>query len=136
NFLINAVQAIPKGLGRAVARIQARLDGARVVIEVRDTGVGFLPDVLVRMRNSFFTTKSQGHGTGLGLSIARGIVEKAGGAIRAISGSGLRPAAVGARFVVELPAARDVTAPSVSSAPPPASRPVRRSVLLVEDEPS
>jgi PAS domain S-box-containing protein len=136
NLLVNAVQAIPKGMGREVVRIEARRDGQAVRIEVSDTGEGIAPELLDRVWAPFFTTK-QGQGSGLGLSISRGIVERAGGTVHAESPSALRGGTRGARFVVTFPAATslDSTPPSSSGPPPGGVRP-RRTVLLVEDEPA
>jgi signal transduction histidine kinase len=50
-----------------------------VRIEVRDRGVGILPEHLGRIFEPFFTTKRTG--SGLGLAIARNIVEGLGGTI-------------------------------------------------------
>jgi two-component system sensor kinase FixL len=53
---------------------------------VRDTGPGIGPDLLDRIFDSFFTTKSEG--TGVGLSISRTIVEAHGGRIWAEPANG------------------------------------------------
>lgn len=137
NLLVNAVQAIPKGLGREVVRVEARREGSSVLVEVSDTGEGIPPELLDRVWKPFFTTK-QGQGTGLGLSISRGIVERAGGTVRAASPSRLRDGTRGTTFVVTLPAATalDTVPPASSSAPPPGEARPRRSVLVVEDEPA
>jgi signal transduction histidine kinase len=52
-----------------------------VVISVRDEGPGIPADVLPKMFQSHFTTKSARHGTGLGLSIILRLVREARGAI-------------------------------------------------------
>ncbi|MFY0584083.1 sensor histidine kinase [Cystobacter fuscus] len=80
NLLVNAAHAIPEGnaAGNEV-RVVTRREGARVRIEVRDTGVGISPEHLGRMFEPFFTTKPVGVGTGLGLSICHDIVTSFGG---------------------------------------------------------
>jgi signal transduction histidine kinase len=55
---------------------------ARVVIAVRDTGVGIPPATIERIFDPFFSTKEVGMGTGLGLSISHGIVASFGGELR------------------------------------------------------
>jgi two-component system NtrC family sensor kinase len=63
------------------ASIEAVPDG-RVLVKVRDTGVGIREEVLSRIFDPFFTTRKQGEGTGLGLSICHGIIQQLGGEIR------------------------------------------------------
>jgi two-component system sensor histidine kinase HydH len=64
NLTINSVQAMPDG-GEIV--LSTRVDGARVVIEVKDEGPGINPGDLDKIFDPFFTTKDTG--TGLGLSV-------------------------------------------------------------------
>lgn len=72
-------------------------DGGRVVrIHVSDTGPGIPPDVLARIFQPYFTTRSGG--SGLGLSTARRLVEEHGGRIEVHSEIGK-----GTEFVVVLP---------------------------------
>lgn len=75
NLMINAVEAMPNG-GRM--EVQTRVDEAqeRVVLSVRDTGEGILPEDEGRIFDPFFTRKAEG--TGLGLSICRRILERHG----------------------------------------------------------
>jgi len=54
--------------------------GRYVTIEVRDTGIGMTPEVLDRVYEPYFTTKTKGHG--LGLAATEGIVEAHRGALR------------------------------------------------------
>ena len=57
-------------------RIRTRADGAYLVVEISDTGVGMSSAVAARAFDAFYTTKEVGKGTGLGLDIARRIVER------------------------------------------------------------
>ncbi len=138
NLLVNAAQAIPRSYteGNRV-RVETRSDGQTVEIEVEDTGAGIPKEILPRIWQPFFTTKSPEVGTGLGLSISREIVEGAGGTLRVESPvtQGLSPR--GARFVVSLPAAfKGDDAAGPASAPASASATPRARVLVVDDEPA
>ena len=86
--------------------------GNHVVIEVEDDGPGIRPDQLERVFERFYTDRADagadafGQNSGLGLSISKQIVEAHRGRIWAENIEGLTETApVGARFVVELPAA-------------------------------
>ncbi|WIG97485.1 GAF domain-containing protein [Myxococcus sp. SDU36] len=107
NLLINAAQAIPLGNSEQhEVRLSLRKAGDRVVIEVRDTGVGMPPEVRARIFDPFFTTKPVGEGTGLGLSICHGIVTGFGGDISVESEEGR-----GSTFRVSLPVAQRAKEP-------------------------
>lgn len=105
NLLINARDAIEErwagreaGEGDKRIHIATYHDGQRVIIEIRDTGVGVPPHLAERIFEPFFTTKQAGQGTGLGLSISYGIVKDCRGTIR------VKPAPEGgACFVIEFP---------------------------------
>ena len=71
----NALDAIDDA-GTGTLRIRTRADGACVVVEIGDTGVGMSPAVAARAFDAFYTTKPVGQGAGLGLDIARRIVER------------------------------------------------------------
>jgi signal transduction histidine kinase len=57
-------------------RIRTRADGAYIVVEIGDTGIGMSPAVAARAFDAFYTTKPVGKGAGLGLDIARRIVNR------------------------------------------------------------
>jgi signal transduction histidine kinase len=79
NLVDNAVDAMD---GRGTLTVRTSAEGARVVVEIADTGPGMPPEVAARAFEPFFTTKDVGKGTGLGLDIARRIVvERHGGEI-------------------------------------------------------
>jgi two-component system NtrC family sensor kinase len=83
NLLVNAAHAIPEGdpdHNEILVATRADAQG-RVVIEVRDTGVGMPEEVKRHVFEPFFTTKTGGRGTGLGLSICQTIVSSLGGEI-------------------------------------------------------
>lgn len=52
-----------------------------LLVTVRDTGPGISPEVLPKIVEPFFTTKSARQGTGLGLSIVQRLVKEARGAL-------------------------------------------------------
>ncbi|MCK5100522.1 MAG: PAS domain S-box protein [Desulfobacteraceae bacterium] len=57
------------------------LHGTFFELNISDTGQGMAPEVLAKIFNPFYTTKSQDKGTGLGLSTVHGIVKSCGGDI-------------------------------------------------------
>jgi signal transduction histidine kinase len=95
NLVVNAVQAMPEG-GRLT--VATRTSGDRVVLSVRDTGMGMTDETRRQIFVPFFTTKDVGEGTGLGLPVVHGIVSAHGGRIRVESEVGR-----GSLFEVELP---------------------------------
>lgn len=100
NILSNAVQAI-KGSGRiwiSTRTIRVRGKNEMVQIAIQDSGVGMSPEVVEKIFDPFFSTKSVGQGTGLGLSITYGIVQSHGGDIQVKSQPG-----TGTEFIVTIP---------------------------------
>jgi signal transduction histidine kinase len=95
NLLINAHQAI-KGAG--TVEIATRGSGTEVIVQVKDTGSGIHPEMLDRIWDPFFTTKSVGQGLGLGLAVTYNIVKRHGGDIKVESQKG-----EGSIFTVRLP---------------------------------
>ena len=92
NLLVNARQAMPNG-GRLIVRLAHDPATGLVDLTVRDTGCGMTPDVMRRIFEPHFTTKSGPDesgkgGTGLGLSACREIVEGHRGRIRVESAVG------------------------------------------------
>lgn len=79
NLILNALHALPdrkKGV-----RVRTSLEGGSVAIEVHDEGCGMSREVLDRVLEPFFTTKSDRGGTGLGLSISYSIIKDHKGAL-------------------------------------------------------
>lgn len=101
-LLSNAIKFTHPGGKVAVS---AANDGARVVIDVADTGIGIAPDFLPHVFDRFSqadpsTTRNHG-GIGLGLSIAKHLVELMGGEIVATSSGDNRGATFTLRFPLQ-----------------------------------
>jgi len=102
--------------------------GRYLLLQVSDTGQGMAPEVMERMFEPYFTTKSIREGTGMGLAVVHGIVENHGGGIAIDSKPGQ-----GTTFEVYLPSVGsegiDLTAVSAAELPRGHER-----ILLVDDE--
>ena len=99
HLLSNALKFTPSG----TIWVQLLRDAGAVILRVRDTGEGIVPDFLAHVFDRFTqgdtsTTRSHG-GLGLGLALARHVVDLHGGLIRASSGG----TGHGATFEVHLP---------------------------------
>lgn len=108
NLVLNAREAMGDK-GRLVIRasrfpcsrekgLPLRREGAYAKVEIIDSGCGICEDVIPRIFDPYFTTKSGG--TGLGLALTYQIVKAHGGHIEVFSRAG-----EGATFVVYLPCA-------------------------------
>ena len=132
SLLMNAAQAFvvrDPSRNRVTVRTFATADG-RVAVEVEDNGPGIEEDVLPRIYDPFFSTRSVGKGTGLGLAIAHAIVTAIGGEISCVTTVG-----AGTTFRVLLAVAPPVvTTASVPEMPARARR--RGNVLVIDDEPA
>ena len=107
NLVNNAIKFTEKG---KIALSAHPMDGARVLITVKDTGLGIPPDKLEAVFQEFTqvdtsTTRKVG-GTGLGLPISRRLVEMHGGRLWAES-TGVN--GEGSTFHVEMPLEARVT---------------------------
>jgi two-component system phosphate regulon sensor histidine kinase PhoR len=103
NLMDNAVKYTLQGEITVTAERIETVDGAWVVISVRDTGVGIPPEHLPRIFERFYRVDKarsrQRGGFGLGLSIAKHLAENLGGTITVQSQVGK-----GSTFAVWLPA--------------------------------
>jgi CheY-like chemotaxis protein len=132
NLLNNAAKYTEKG---GHIWLTAEQQGGKVVISVRDTGMGIAAEHLPHIFEMFSQAvpaleRSQG-GPGVGLALARGLVELHGGTIEARS-TGMGK---GSEFIVRLPTAEaSVPLPQqpVASQAKPNSGPIYR--ILVADD--
>ncbi len=145
NLLANAARYTEKG---GEISLRARHEDDKIVIRVRDNGVGIPPEKLPLMFELFAQgdrtlARSEG-GLGIGLTLVRSLTEMHGGTVEASSeGKGK-----GSEFIVRLPASPAVSAsaagmvapadparaarmPAATKAAPPAGP--KRRVLVVDD---
>lgn len=104
NLLNNARDVLENQNGIRSLTVRVSKKGAKVFLEIQDTGTGIPIDVQNRMFNPFVTTKPVGKGTGLGLSISYGIVKRHQGEIS------FKTNPSGTTFIVELPLASEAAA--------------------------
>jgi signal transduction histidine kinase len=74
NNAVEAMQDIPKKDRRITIECRHAFD--KVIIQICDSGPGISEDIIHRIFDPYFTTKSKQNGTGLGLYIASQIVQK------------------------------------------------------------
>ncbi len=74
-ILSNAVESLPESVGEV--RINARLDGGQVILEIADTGRGIPEAELPYILDPFYTTKAVG--VGIGLPKADRVIREHGG---------------------------------------------------------
>jgi PAS domain S-box-containing protein len=93
---VDAMQAVPQRSHALLIRTY-RDEAHRVVVAVKDSGVGIPPDSVDRLFDAFFSTKPSG--LGIGLSVCRSIISDHGGRLWAANNTG-EP---GATFQFALP---------------------------------
>jgi signal transduction histidine kinase len=105
NLLLNAIQASPPGEAVSI-RVAAGRD--EICVMVADRGRGIPDDVLPRIFDPFFSTKTEEPhgGMGLGLSVSRSVVEAMGGRIEVDSREG-RGSAFTAVFPISIDASQE-----------------------------
>jgi PAS domain S-box-containing protein len=114
NFILNAKDALHGREGPRIRIVTQHTDAA-VHMRVEDNGIGMPEEVLRRIYDPFFTTKSnpaqgQRKGTGLGLAVTYGIVQEHAGTIDVSSTVG-----EGTVFEVVFPAVESAVAPAAET---------------------
>lgn len=85
--LVLAVRALVKNAVEATngdnkpIEIEAQINGAEILLEIRDSGIGMDGEALERIGEPFFSTKGQGKGMGLGVYLSKLTVEQLGGSL-------------------------------------------------------
>ena len=96
NLISNAIHALPEK-GGLISIQTSDLQNKGVQIIIRDNGHGMDENMVSKVFNPFYTTRSQREGTGLGVSISYGLVRRYGGNIEVTSTLKL-----GTEFIVSL----------------------------------
>lgn len=130
NLLNNAAKYTSEG-GKITLSILR--EGANIVLEVRDTGIGIAPDILPQIFDLFTQADhslahSQG-GLGIGLTLVRQLVEIHGGTVTAAS-AGIGQ---GSSFTVRLPALSKESS-ATESAPTESALPMPKFRILIVDD--
>lgn len=86
NLSRNAMEAMEEMSSGGILTIETQFDGERVQLRIRDTGPGIPTDIVGRLFEPFYTTKSKG--TGLGLPLCLSIVERHEGTIEVNTSEG------------------------------------------------
>ena len=72
NIILNAMDAVKGRDNSEISILTTVNNNNRVVIDIKDNGVGIKPDILDKIFMPFFTSKK--HGSGIGLSLSRQIM--------------------------------------------------------------
>jgi signal transduction histidine kinase len=141
NLVVNAQEAMPHGgelklITKNVVieeeqckQIPESRPGRFVRVTVADTGVGMTEEMLQRIFEPFFSTKTPGKGAGLGLSVVYGIVKEHQGFLQIQSEQGQ-----GTVCQIYLPALDVPDRQKVKRIPFDAYQGQGKGILMVEDE--
>jgi PAS domain S-box-containing protein len=139
NLLGNAIKFTEEGAVTVSVGLEPGRGAGRLVLRVRDSGIGMTPEQLGRLFRPFVqadeSTSRRFGGTGLGLTIVRHLAQLLGGDVRVSSTAG-----VGSVFtvVVDAPASTEQAAEALFASTPVADADDRRPlvgvhVLVAED---
>jgi signal transduction histidine kinase/CheY-like chemotaxis protein len=131
NLLINAAKYTDQG---GEIRLRAVQERGRIVVTVRDNGIGIAAEMMPRL----FTLFSQAHtaldrsegGLGVGLALVRGLVALHGGKVEARSDGPGR----GSEFIVHLPLGTNAAEPVESESEPEIAESGATLRILVVDD--
>ena len=129
NIVLNANQAME---GSGTIKIWILLDSAdeqvpELIITIKDDGPGMEPELLPKIFDLYFTTRSDG--TGLGLATAHSIITKHGGSVQAESVLGS-----GSTFTIRLPAVSKHSAFCETLALPTGEDELLRILVMDDDD--
>ncbi len=133
NIVINAQQAMPNGGSIEISAENQSFEenehpplvkGNYVRVSIKDNGIGIPKNIMPRIFDPFYTTKTKGHG--LGLATCYSIINRHGGCIEVESEAGK-----GALFHVFLPASTEAALASVAAN---AGHRGSGTILVVDDE--
>ncbi len=113
-ILLNVMSNACKFTAHGQITLRAAISGDDVLLSVKDTGPGIMPDELPLVFQPFKQTQAglrHGGGTGLGMPISRNLVEKHGGQLWVESEPGQ-----GATFFISLPIRSESLKPTISAA--------------------
>jgi signal transduction histidine kinase len=88
NIINNSAQAIINKTNlneEGIIEIRSKVENEKIVILIKDNGIGMSPQTLKKIFDPFFTTNDVGQGTGLGLSISYNIIKNHSGEIQVVS---------------------------------------------------
>jgi PAS domain S-box-containing protein len=129
NLLTNAAKFTP---ANGDIRVNSRIEDGHAIIEVRDTGVGIVADLLPKLFDWFVQgqrslDRSEG-GLGIGLSVCKRLIEMHGGRVTGSS----EGVGHGSSFAIHLPLAKQEEAAASRESKPRASN-AKRRILVVDD---
>ncbi len=97
-YAVNDKRKITNGNYQPAVSVVTRKTNGKVVLTVKDNGIGIPQKVIDKIFQPFFTTKPAGQGTGLGLSLSYDIIKGHGGDIKVNTQEN-----EGTEFIIELP---------------------------------
>ena len=99
-YTVTERKAKQQGGYEPLVSISTKKINDRILITVKDNGMGIPSKVLDKIFQPFFTTKPTGQGTGLGLSLSYDIVKSHGGELKVNTKEG-----EGTEFIIDIPVA-------------------------------
>jgi signal transduction histidine kinase/CheY-like chemotaxis protein len=132
NLLTNAAKFTPRG-GQIDLAVTKPSTG--IVIAVRDTGIGFEPNLAPHLFDMFTQAHASAEGTegglGIGLSLVKGLIQLHGGSVSAESGG----KGLGAEFKITLPGSLILaTSTPAAEISIDSGAPNRRARILIADD--
>jgi PAS domain S-box-containing protein len=108
NLIMNSIYGMPAGGTLSISVSDTEVPSEGVVLTLADDGVGIAPEILPKVFDAFFTTRST-VGTGIGLFIAKQFVEGHGGKIEVESSSETETHGTTVRVFLPIHTAYDVS---------------------------